>query len=142
MTIIEKIKKSIECATHLQFYYDDRDALNTILDDAEFPCVVSHLVEQGAISDELGVFHERLTMEVWFEDLACQDANGIQNEQTIDQMKRLALAWLTSLRINQDIKLVSINSTGRHYLDRDVMTTGYAVTITFDEVDGFSKCDI
>lgn len=142
MTIIEKLKTSIEEATGLSFHYDDRDALNEILDDAVFPCVVSHLVEQGAVADSLGVYHERLTCEVWFEDLAEEGADGLRNEEIIDRMKRSALKWLTAFRNNEDLHLTSINSTSRHYLERDVMTTGYAVTITFEEVDGISACDL
>lgn len=142
MTIIEKLKNSIESATGLQFHYDDRDTLNEILDNAEFPCVVSHLVEQGAIADTIGVYHERLTMEVWFEDLSDVDIDGLGNEEIIDRMKRAALKWLTAFRTNEDLRLVSINSTSRHYIERDVMTTGYAVTFTIEEVDGIGSCDL
>lgn len=142
MTIIDKLKKSIEDNTGLSFNYDDRDNLNEILDDVRFPCVVSHLVEQGAIVDAVGIYHERLTMELWFEDLAEDGASGIQNEKTIDRMKRSALKWLTAFRNDEHLKLESINSTSRHYLERDVMTTGFSVVITFSELDGISECDV
>lgn len=146
MTIIDKLKHSIEQNTGLTFYYDDRDNLNEILDDAVFPCVVSHLVEQGAIVDALGVYHERLTMEVAFEDLPADDLDGIENERQIDGMKRSALKWLTAFRQDENLKLESINSTSRHYMMRpdnyDVISTGFAVVVTFSEVDGISECDL
>lgn len=66
MSIIAKIKQSVEQATGLTFYYDTPQTLNVRLERATFPCAMLHIVQSGALEDVNGILRERLTVEVLF----------------------------------------------------------------------------
>lgn len=145
MSIITKIKNSIESATGLAFYYDTPQTLNTILDKLytrDYPCAMLHIVQQGAITDANGVLHERLTIEVLFA-LPCDlDFDGVTvEEQKLDGMKLKAFQWLLALGRNRDLRLISLNNTGRYYATDDVIYCAYGVNVTLEEITGVSKCD-
>lgn len=147
MTIIDKIEKSIKESTGLCFYYDDADQLNEMLDNATFPCAAAQLLApSGAVVDKLGRYHERVTIEVFFDDITEEGIGAKANERVIDNMKRLALKWLTDLRMNDYLRLVGDIRTDRHYMTRaesdDVISTGYGVVVTFEEIDGLGGCEL
>ena len=66
MSIIAKIKQSVEQATGLTFYYDTPQTLNVRLERATFPCAMLHIVSSGALEEVNGILRERLTVEVLF----------------------------------------------------------------------------
>lgn len=142
MNIISKIKKSIEDGAGVPFYYASAENLNVILDNAEYPCALAVLANQGTIADTNGQFHERLTLVVSFADKTEFDFDALENEDIIDECKKRAFRWLYSLRLSSDLKQVSLNSTTRDYLYDDVILTGFGVNITLEEVAGFGACDI
>lgn len=140
MTIIDKLKQSVEASSGLQFLYDSDGTLNTRLDRAHFPCAICGLAGSSVIEDKVGVFHEKISVTVIFVNLAQFDPDGLQNEVTIDGCKRYALKWLTDLRTNTELRLVSVSNAGRYYNTNDANLTGYGVTVSLEEVDGTSSC--
>ena len=66
MSVIDKIKNSVEQATGLTFYYDTPQTLNVRLDRAQYPCAMLHILESGAVIDANGILRERLTIEMLF----------------------------------------------------------------------------
>lgn len=143
MTIIEKIKRSVEDATGLLFLYHAAGEINELIARAEnLPVAFAFLLDSGTIDDVNGRYHERVTLAVMFADKSQFDFNAIENEQIIDRMKVKAYKWLQSLRLSTDLNVVSINSTQRLYDTTTDVLTGYAVNITIEEVDGIGTCDI
>lgn len=140
MTIIDKIKASVE-AIDLPFNYASAEGLNIMLDNADFPCALMMLIETGAIEDENGRYHERITFVLSFAELTEFDFDSLENEVIIDRCKQRAFEWLTSLRRNDDFINVVVNSTTRDYLDYDAIITGYGVNITLTEAVGYGVCD-
>lgn len=143
MSVIEKIKQSVEAATGLPFYYDTPQTLNLRLDRATYPCAMLHIVESGAVQDTNGIIRERLTVEVIFVTTSRLDFDGLTVENLeIDKMKLHAFTWLLKLYRDRDLRLQSVNSTARYYASDDVIFSGYGVSVTIEETAGVSKCDI
>lgn len=142
MSIISKIKASVENATGLPFYYDTPQTLNVRLDNATFPCAMLHIVESGAVEDVNGILRERLTVTVLFADTSSLDFDGVTvEEDELDVLKRKAFNWLLSLRRSHELKLVSENGTNRYYASEDAIISAYGVNVTLEEVQGVTFCD-
>ena len=144
MSIIDKIKNTVESATGLCFYYDTPQTLNMRLDNAPFPCAMLHIVTSGAIADENGIIRERLTVEVLFAQKSRLDFDGVQVEECeLDEMKRKAFEWLVYLRRwnSNGVRLISTNGTNRYYATDDAIFSAYGVNVTLEEIEGVSKCN-
>lgn len=144
MTIIGKIKETVEAATGLCFFYDTPQTLNLRLDNAPFPCALMHIVESGAFADDNGVIRERLTVEVLFASKSRLDFDGLQVEESeLDAMRNAAFEWLLYLRMHahkKGLRFVSNNSTNRYYSTYDAIFSAYGVNVTLEDMDGVSKC--
>lgn len=142
MSIIEKIKNSVESATGLVFYYDTPQTLNVRLDRATYPCAMLHIVTSGALADDNGIMRERLNVEVLFTTTSHLDFDGVEVERLeLDKMKERAFSWLLSLFRSHELRLVSLNSTNRYYATDDVIYSAYGVNVTLEELQGVSRCD-
>lgn len=142
MTIIEKIKQSVEGATGMPFLYHAAGELNELIARCgELPVAYSFLIDSGTIDDVNGRYHERVTLAVMFCDKTEFDFNALENEQIIDRMKVKAYRWLSALRMSDTLRVVSINNTQRLYDNTTDILTGYAVNITIEDVRGYGLCD-
>ena len=150
-TIVDKIAKTIERVElgkndkKLPFIYADLHTQNILLDNIEPPYAISVLLESGAVKDEHNNYHEQATLEVYFADLMRDDTGDLRarrNEHIIDECKQRAYKWLASLVNNPDLQLVSINGATRSYWKFDVQTTGYSVSVTLKELQGYGRCQI
>lgn len=142
MTIIEKIKRSVEAATGLHFLYHAAGEINELIARAgELPVAFAFLLDNGTIEDVNGMYHERVTFAVMFADKTEFDFNALENEQIIDRMKIKAYRWLQSLRTSNELNVIAINSTQRLYDATTDILTGYAVNITLEDTDGYGACD-
>ena len=143
MTIIEKIKQSIEGATGFPFLYHAAGEINELLARCKsLPVAYSFLINSGTIDDVNGRYHERVTLAVMFCDKTEFDFNAIENEEIIDRMKVKAYKWLQSLRMSNALRVVSINNTQRLYDNTTDILTGFAVNITIDDVAGVGECEL
>lgn len=137
MTIIDKIKQSVEQATGLPFIYDTPQTLNVRLDNMKLPCAMMQVVESGAVADENGLMRERLTAMMLFTDKTDLDFDGVQNEaEHLDAMKKHAFRWLLALRRSDALRLIETGSTARYYASEDAILTAFGVTVTIEEVEG------
>lgn len=145
-SIIDKIKESVESVIgDGRFYYNDGNGLNVELDNANFPCAFAQLVETGTLNDELGNYHERVTIGVFFADVADMSLEPLPNERILTALKKQAFGWLASLRTNDEISLVEVMSTDRVYIqsDRfDVRLTAFVLNVQLEETKGFGVCNV
>ena len=143
MSIIKKIKQSVESATGLPFYYDTPQMLNVRLDRATYPCAMLHIVTSGALADDNGIMCERLNMEVLFTTTSSLDFDGVDVENNeLDKMKEYAFKWLLSLiSTRTGLRLVAINGTNRYYATDDAIYSAYGVNVTLEEIQGVTACD-
>lgn len=143
MTIIEKIKQSVEGATGMPFLYHAAGELNELIARCKsLPVAYSFLIDSGTIDDVNGRYHERVTLAVMFCDKTEFDFNALENEQIIDRMKVKAYKWLQSLRMSNTLRIVSINSTQRLYDNTTDVLTGFAVNITIEDIAGVGECEL
>ena len=148
MTIIEKIKQSIEGATGLPFYYDTPQTLNVRLEMGKFPAAMLHILQSNALQDTNGILRERLNIEMLF---ATTSSNGGANaldfdgtwveENELYGMKIQAFKWLLSLFRSRTLRLVSLDGTNRYYATDDTIFSAYGVRVTLDEIQGVSYCN-
>jgi hypothetical protein len=143
MTIIEKIKRSVEAATGLPFLYHAAGEINELIARAEsLPVAFAFLLDSGTIDDVNGRYRERVTLAVMFADKSQFDFNAIENEQIIDRMKIKAYKWLQSLRLSNDLNIVTINQTQRLYDATTDILTGFSVNVTIEDVAGVGECEL
>ena len=150
-TIIDKLARTIERKelnngiVPLPFIYVDLDTQNIILDNTGAPFAACAPLYSGMVADEHGLYHERATFEVFFGDLMEQslsDYDARENERIIDECKRRAFKWLSDLHPANELRLVSVNSATRAYMQFDAIVTGFLVNVTIEEVAGYGKCEI
>ena len=142
MSIIEKIKQSVEGATGLTFYYDTPQTLNVRLERATYPCAMLHIITSGAVSDTNGILRERLNVEVLFTTTSSLEFDGIDVERLeLDKMKEHAFRWLLSLFRSRTLRLVTLNGTNRYYATDDLIYSAYGVNVTLEEIQGVTACD-
>lgn len=139
-TFVEKICQNIEAGAGVAAYYQSPEMINELLDDVQMPCSYIFLVDSGQINENSGQFRERLNVAVFFVDRTDYDFCSIENERIIQQCKERAFEWLRSLRLNSDVRLVSINNTQRIYDRMDAILTGFAVNVTIEELTGWTGC--
>ena len=143
MTIIEKIKQSVEGATGMPFLYHAADELNELIARCkELPVAYSFLLDSGTIDDVNGRYHERVTLAVMFCDKTEFDFNALENEEIIDRMKVKAYKWIQSLRMSNALRVVSVNNTQRLYDNTTDVLTGFAVNITLEDIAGLGECEL
>lgn len=143
MTIIDKIKESVEGATALGFLYHAAGEMNKLIARTErLPVAFAFLLDSGTIEDVNGRYHERVTLAVMFTDKTQFDFNALENEEIIDRMKLKAYKWLESLRNSNDLQIVSVNSTQRLYDTTTDVLTGYAINITLQDMYGVGECEL
>lgn len=144
MTIIEKIKQTVAPLMDGRFVYDSEAQLNVLLDNERFPLAFMTLVDTGTVQDVAGQFKERMTIDMHFAALADKDMDGEANEIVIDGLKTKALGeWLPRLRDSDALRLISVNSTRRVYVQfgqYDVLLTAYVVNVTIEDRDGYGAC--
>lgn len=151
-TIVDKIAATIERPefgkggiTPLPFVYADLDTQNILLDNVGVPFAAAAPLASGAVTDKHGRYHERATFEVFFGDKMAQalpDYCARANEHIIDECKVRAFAWLASLQRNAELRLISVNSAQRAYMQFDAIVTGYLVNVTIEEKQGYNMCDV
>ncbi len=150
MSIIGKIKESIEGATVLPFYYDTPQTLNVRLELGQFPtpAVLLHILQSNALTDTNGILRERLTIELLFTvsrktpaDAMDFDGTWVEDHE-LDEMKMEAFKWLLSLYKSHTLRLISLNGTNRYYATDDIIYDAYGVNVTLEEIQGVSKCDL
>lgn len=143
MTIIEKIKQSVEGATGMPFLYHAAGELNELIARCkELPVAYSFLIDSGTIDDVNGRYHERVTLAVMFCDKTEFDFNALENEQIIDRMKVKAYKWMQSLRMSNALRIVAVNNTQRLYDNTTDILTGFAVNITIEDIAGVGECEL
>ena len=146
-TIVDKLKRTLnrvelgkDGVNPLPFIYADLDTQNILIDTIVPPFAAVAPLYSGTVTDEHGRYHERATFEVFFGDVMAQslpDYDAVENERIIDMCKGRALSWLASLTHGTEIKLVSVNSARRTYMQFDAIVTGYLVNVTVDELQGY-----
>lgn len=136
MTIVDKIKSSIEAATSVPLYYQSEERLNEILDSAQFPCAFLYILTNQQLTTDSRQFRERLQVAVFFVEPTEFDFVSVENERIIDNCKRRALKWLQGMNTDKWLRLVAINNTERVYDVMDAVLTGFAVNVTIEELTG------
>lgn len=149
-TIVDKLARTIERAelnggrTPLPFLYADLDTQNILIDHITPPFAAAATLSSGTVQDEHGNYHERATFEVLFGDVMTEplsDYDARENERILDDCKRRAFKWLADLQPANEIRLVSVNSAQRVYLQFDAIVTGFMLNVTIEEVEGYGRCE-
>lgn len=141
MSIIDKIKNSVEGATEMSFHYDTPQTLNQTLEKATFPCAMMNILQAGAVTDANGIMRERLTIEMLFASLSSLDFDGVTVErEELDAMKKAAFKWVQSLLRSRDIRLISNNGSNRYYATDDMIFSAYGINVTIEEIEGVAPC--
>lgn len=142
MTIIDKIKNSVESITGMQFIYESPQTINTRLDNMPMPCVFMNIIDQGVAIDDNGIIREQMTIQVMFCDLCDLDFDGIDAEKIIDRLKKIAFSWVAKSMASTEFKVKAILGTNRYYADNDAIVCAFSVSLQIEEIDGVSKCTL
>ena len=139
MTIIDKIKSSVETITGMQFIYESPQTINTRLDNMPMPCAFMNIIDQGVAIDDNGIIREQMTIQVMFCDLCELDFDGIDAERILDRLKKTAFFWIAKSMSSTEFKIKAILGTNRYYADNDAIVCAFSVSLQIEEIDGISK---
>ena len=142
MTIIDKIKNSVESVTGMQFVYESPQTINTRLDNMPMPCAFMNIIDQGVAIDDNGIIREQMTIQVMFCDLCELDFDGIDAEKILDRLKKIAFSWVANAMSSNEFKDKEILGTNRYYADNDAIVCAFSVSLQIEEIDGISKCTL
>lgn len=145
MTFIEKVKSSIVYGAGVpQFYYHAAGELNAILADHEIGDEVvafCYLLAGGDV--EVGrQCKESVQLAVFFCKKTEFDFNSFENEQLIDDCKKVAFGWLSHLTKSPYLTIDGDVSTQRVYDTTTDILTGIGINIALREQEGYGWCDI
>lgn len=144
MTFIEKVKQTIERVTGCRFYYHAAGELNELLAGVEIgsdPIAFAYLLKGGEVAVGKNC-REGVNLAVFFCKKTEFDFNSYENEQLIDDCKRLAFGWVSLLYKSNILDVVGSVTTERVYDTTTDILTGIAVNITLRELDGYGMCDL
>lgn len=145
MTFIEKVKMTIERATGCRFYYHAAGELNEVLAGVEIgsdPIAFAYLLKGGEVDVQRNQLREGVNLAVFFCKKTEFDFNSYDNEQLIDDCKRLAFGWVSLLYKSNLLDVVGAVTTERVYDTTTDILTGIAVNITLRELEGYGMCDL
>lgn len=137
MTIIDKIRHSVEGAAKMKLHYQSAEQLNRIADYTDYPCAFLFLLQSQGLNIENSNYRERLQVAIFFVTRSEFDFRSEENERLIDDCKQAAYRWLQSLRRDKYLRLEGVNGTERVYDYFDAQLTGYAVNVTVEELTGY-----
>ena len=136
MSIVNKIKTSVQTITGLPCYYDDSGRLNMKLDYLEYPLAFFTLINNGNLNTTNAHYRERVDIAMFFIKPTTFDFESLENEQIIEECKGYALKWLQGLRLQRDLIPLYVLNTTRVYNYADTILTGYAINIRLEETIG------
>ena len=135
MSLINKIKNSIEENTKLTCLYDDLGNINRRLDYQSYPLCFFTLINRGGLISVNGVYRELANVVIFFVNTSTFDFESLENEQIIESCKSIALKWLDSLPRNGVLK-ATVLDTSRVYNYSDSILTGYCLNLRIEELEG------
>ena len=136
MSIVNKIKSSVQSITGLPCYYDDSGRLNMRLDYLEYPLAFFTLINNGNLNTTNAHYRERVDVARFFIKPTTYDFESLENEAIIEECKGYALKWLQGLRLQRDLIPLYVLNTTRVYNYADTILTGYAINIRLEETLG------
>ena len=136
MSIVNKIKTSVQTITGLPCYYDDSGRLNMKLDYLEYPLAFFTLINNGNLNTTNAHYRERVDIAMFFIKPTTFDFESLENELIIEECKGYALKWLQGLRLQRDLIPLYVLNTTRVYNYADTILTGYAINIRLEETIG------
>lgn len=145
MTFIDKLRITIERATACRFYYNAAGELNEVLAGVEIggdPIAFAYLLKGGEVDMQRNQLREGVNLAVFFCKKTEFDFNSYENEQLIDDCKRLAFGWLSLMRKSGYFETVGSITTERVYDTTTDILTGIAVNVTLRELQWYSECDL
>ena len=135
MSLINKIKNSIEENTKLTCLYDDLGNINRRLDYADYPLCFFTLINRGGLISLNGIYREVANVVIFFVNTSTFDFESLENEQIIESCKSIALKWLDSLPRNGVLR-ATVLDTSRVYNYADSILTGYCLNLRIEELEG------
>lgn len=139
MSIINKIKSSVEAATGLACYYHSAVELDRLFDNAPLPCAFFTLLTEAEVVNDTSQLRERAEVAVFFCDKTDFDFGSAENEAIISVQRANAFRWVNAIN-GSDISLDGDLRSERIYDRFDCNVTGYGIRCTITENVGESKC--
>lgn len=139
MSIINKIKSSVEAAVGLSCYYHSDGELDRLFDTAPLPCAFFTLLTEAEVVNDTSQLRERAEVAVFFCDKTDFDFGSIENEAIISVQRANAFRWVNAIN-SSDISLDGDLHSERVYDRFDCNVTGYGIRCTIAENVGESKC--
>ena len=85
MSIVNKIKTSVQTITGLPCYYDDSGRLNMKLDYLEYPLAFFTLINNGNLNTTNAHYRERVDIAMFFIKPTTFDFESLENELIIEE---------------------------------------------------------
>ena len=140
MSIVTKIKRSVESATGLTMHYHDEGTINEIIYSSPMPCCFFALLRDTELLTDGSQNRERASIAMFFVDKTEFDFDSEENEEIIERCKTKANTWIRSLINDSTLTISGSLRMARVYNEYDEILTGIAVNVTLEETYGFNAC--
>ena len=130
--IVTEINKILECMQRdglvASIMYQSPAKSNVVVGSKQQPTAVFFCISKTEIDITMGTQSESGICSVYFLDRSNLDFDGLQNEQTIDRMKNIAINFVGRVMSSKDIKFNNTNvKLNSKYNVFDAKLTGVAV---------------
>lgn len=135
MSLINKIKDSVENCLNITCLYDSSGDINRRLDYIDYPAAFFTLINRGNLNTTNNIYREVANVVIFFVKTSQFDFESLENEAIIQECKTLALTWFDSLKRNGVLRAFILDTT-RVYNYGDTILTGYALNVRIEELEG------
>ena len=97
MSIVTKIKRSVESATGLTMHYHDEGTINEIIYSSPMPCCFFALLRDTELLTDGSQNRERASIAMFFVDKTEFDFDSEENEEIIEKQNEATLQFFSYL---------------------------------------------
>jgi hypothetical protein len=139
MTYQDKLREVAE-SLGVSFVFQDWTTANIEIDKTPLPAVTYILPTSGSLNFKLGFIKDSQNGMLAFLDKVVLDGDGVDNDNVVDRMKRLAMQYIVKLNATGYFEMLSgVLAYKTIYSELNSNVSGIAFEVTLKEVKGICE---
>lgn len=139
MTYQDKLREVAE-SLGVSFVFQDWTTANIEIDKTPLPAVTYILPTSGSLNFKSGFIKDSQNGMLAFLDKVVLDGNGVDNDNVVDRMKRLAMQYIVKLNATGYFEMLSgVLAYKTIYSELNSNVSGIAFEVTLKEVKGICE---
>lgn len=139
MTYQDKLKEVAE-SLGVSFVFQDWTTANVEIDKTPLPAVIYVLPASGSLNFKSGFIRDNQNGILAFIDKVVLDADGVENDNIVDRMKRLAMEYIVKLNATRYFEaLDGVLPYRTIYSELNANVSGISFEVSLKEVKGICE---